>query len=179
MEGSCFGATCPRSEQHRLHPRLLSRSWHGRGAALPSPPGELFFSQAMFLGADSQSPAGPEHASRSSKGRGAASCKCCWRHKMKNAERDGGGAMTSHALSIYSFSDPGELYPVASRFLASSSCQVLITEFHSTLFSKWKPRFRQLFPSKARKSKQAPNIRMQRRRVSILVSLIYRTFICK
>lgn len=75
VEGSCFGATCPRSEQHRLHPRLLSRSWHGCGAALPSPPGELFFSQAMFLGADSQSPAGPEHASRSWKGRGAASCK--------------------------------------------------------------------------------------------------------
>lgn len=41
---------------------------------------------------------------------------------MKNVERDGEGAMTSHALSIYSFSDPGELYPVASRFLASSSC---------------------------------------------------------
>lgn len=96
---------------------------HGTAAVLRFPvPQVSFFSQAMFLGADSQSPAGPEHASRSSKGRGAAFCECCWRHKMKNVERDGGGAMTSHALSIYSFSDPGELYPVASRFLASSSC---------------------------------------------------------
>ena len=65
-------------------PGPFMAKWSTRCRAFPSPVGEPF-SQAMFLGAHIQAPAGREHGSPSLKGGEAAFCKSNWRRKTKHS----------------------------------------------------------------------------------------------